>query len=158
MGLKVKIYLGLRIRIFLLFWLRILKNCHFGLGLESFYYFDLGFLKIAILAWVRIFLLFWLKINKNLALRLTFRFKIGHSKKFLKNISQNAWKIFISLRIFILPNIFWADYIGWFFFIFAKEFGKSTNLMLRNIHEIFFLRCLKKFQAILEISACLGKL
>jgi hypothetical protein len=138
LGLKVKIYLGLRIRIFL--------------------YFDLGLKKIAILAWVRIFLLFWLKINKNLALRLTIRFKIRHSKKFLKNISQNAWKIFISLRIFILPNIFWADYIGWFFFIFAEEFGKSTNPLLGNIHEIFFLRCLKKFQAILEILTCLGKL
>jgi hypothetical protein len=39
LGLKVKIYLGLRIRNF-------------------FLNFDLGFLKIAILAWVRIFLLF----------------------------------------------------------------------------------------------------
>ncbi len=139
MGLKVKIYLGLRIRIFLLFWLRIVKILPFWLR-------------------VRIFLLFWLRNFKKIALRLTIRFKIGHSKKFLKNISQNAWKIFISLRIFIMPNIFWADYIGWFFFIFAQKFGNSTKPMLGNIHEICFLRCLKKFQAILEILACLGKL
>jgi hypothetical protein len=33
---KFKIYLGLGIRIFLLFWFRVLKTYHFGLGLESF--------------------------------------------------------------------------------------------------------------------------
>ncbi len=89
------------------------------------------------MAWVRIFLLFWLKINKNLALRLTIRFNIGHYKKFLKNISQNAWKVFISLRIFILPNILGILYRLIFFSFLLKNLGNQQILCSEIFMRVF---------------------
>ncbi len=47
--------------------------------------------------------------------------------EFLRNVFQDAWKNLTSLRIFILPDKFRADYIGWFIFIFAQNFQNSTN-------------------------------
>jgi len=67
------------------------------------------------------------------------RFEIGHSREFLENISQDAWKIFISLRIFILPDIFRADYTGWKYFIFAQQQILCSEIFMR-----FFLKMLGK--------------
>ncbi len=47
--------------------------------------------------------------------------------EFLRSVFQDAWKNFTSFRIFILPDKFRADYIGWIFFHFAQKLENSTN-------------------------------